>query len=115
MTSQEAIAKAALAYLPAHLKQAIQYLDHSPSSAEQLAEGVGVTAETSRRWIKVLRKLGVIYICEYVYPEGQGGVTKIWALGERRNVRPRDKLTPAERIRAYKARKKVVTLGVFGL
>lgn len=116
MTADEAIQKAALAYLPPTLKLAIQFLDQRPATSAQLAEHLGFAESSARNVTLRLRKLGVICVADYIYPDKQGGLEKVWTLGAKSAIaRKRRKLSSSERTKRWRERQKVAKLGVWGL
>jgi transcription initiation factor IIE alpha subunit len=114
MTADEAMAKAALAYLPATYKRAIQLLAETESDANGIAAHLGMTLGSAYKLLMILRDLRVIRIARYVRLTNSGTEIRLWGLGEKNVARP-VKLTASERCKAFRERKKVPTIGVWGL
>jgi transcription initiation factor IIE alpha subunit len=114
MTADEAMAKAALAYLPATYKRTIELLAQEETDANGIAKHLGMTLGAAYKLLMVLRDLRVIRIAKYVRMTKSGTEIKLWGLGEKNANRP-IKQTASERCKAYRERKKVPTIGVWGL
>lgn len=114
MTADEAMAKAALAYLPATYKRAIELLAENESDATGIAKHLGMTVGAAYKLVMTLRDLGVLRVAGYVRLTTAGSEVKLWGLGTKNAPRPK-KLTASERCKAFRERKKVTTLGVWGL
>lgn len=120
MTADEAIQKAALAYLPPTYRLALKYLEQHRATSTQLAEHLGLAVSSARNVTMRLRKLGVICVADYVYPECQGGLEKVWTLGAKSVIaRKRPKQSSKERSKRWREKQKVLTgtakIGVWGL
>ncbi len=114
MTADEAIAKASASYLPATYKRAIQFLAETPSDAEGIAKHLGMTLGSAYKLLMVLRELKVIRIAEHRRMSIRGTSVRIWGLGVK-NANVPAKKTPAERSKKWRDKKKVVSLGLFGM
>lgn len=71
-------------------------------SAEQVALHLGVTVSRARVYIRKLRKLGEVYIKEWLNMHGQGDLTPFYELGNRPDA-PKPKRTRADRYRKEQA------------
>lgn len=105
MTSEEAIAKAAVAYLPPSYKRTLRLLEERPSSSEEIARYIGMTVSSAYKLVMVLKSLEVICVVEYRRELATGALIKVWGLGQHDIKRPR-KQTPAQRSKAWRQRKK---------
>jgi hypothetical protein len=114
VTADEAIAKAAIKYLPATYKRAIQYLEQHPADVTELSAHLGMTVGSGYKLLMALRELKVICIVEHRRLTIKGTAIRIWGLGEK-HARPPAKKTPAERSKAWRDRRRTPTLGVWGL
>ncbi len=114
MTADEAIQKAALAYLPATYKRILQHLEDTPCTTDQIAAHLGMTLGSAYKLVSALRDLRVIAIVEFRRLSTTGSIINVWGLGERNATRPK-KLTQAERAKRWRAKSATPTLGVWGL
>jgi DNA-binding transcriptional ArsR family regulator len=103
MTSDKAIQKAALAYLPVTYKRLLKQLAESPLEAEEIAEFLTMTHGSVYKLLMVLRELKVICVVEYRRNAIKGAPIKVWGLGDK-NKRPPAKISPAARSKAWRER-----------
>lgn len=106
MTADQAIAKAAIAYLPATYKRLLTKLENEPLDAQGIAEFLGMTQNSVYKLIMVLKGLRVIRVAEFRRESVKGAPIKVWGLGSK-DVRPPPKITPAARSKAWRDRRRV--------
>ena len=103
MTADEAISKAATAYLPATYRRILQQLAVEPLDAQGIADYLGMTLGATYKLVMVLKGLKVICLVEYRRESIKGAPIKMWGLGSR-DVRPPPKIEPAARSKAWRER-----------
>jgi hypothetical protein len=103
MTANEAISKAAIAYLPATYRRILQQLAVETLDAQGIADYLGMTLGATYKLVMVLKGLRVICVVEYRRESIKGAPIKMWGLGSR-DVRPPPKIAPAVRSKAWRER-----------
>lgn len=114
MTLQEALAKAAIPYLPATYRRAIELLAEGPASAARVAEHLGMTVGSAYKLICILRRLRVVCTVEYIRTGERGCPTKMYGLGSR-NLTPPTIKSSKERTKKYRDKKRREQLAKKGL
>jgi hypothetical protein len=103
MTANEAISKAATAYLPATYRRILQQLAVEPLDSKGIADYLGMTLKATYKLVMVLKGLKVICVVEYRRESVKGAPIKTWGLGSK-DVRPPPKVAPAARSKAWRER-----------
>ncbi len=118
MTHNEALTKAALAFLPRQYRKTIELIADEPLTNEELAEKLKTSNEYARRILYNLHREKVACVVHWRRTSCNGVHTKLWGLGVKDERQP-PKLTPSERSARYRASKKntsgEVRLGIWGL
>lgn len=119
LTTEQAINKVAINYIPATYSRTIEMLGRAPGTVEDIARHLGMTVSSTYKLISILHEMKVIRVVEWRRIGLTGNMTKVWGLGTR-DVRRPPKLTPAQRSAAYRERVKTmmpreVRLGIWGL
>jgi hypothetical protein len=113
MTADEAISKAAIAYLPTTYRRILQQLAVEPLDSQGIADYLGMTIGATYKLVMILKGLKVICVTEYRREAIKGAPIKLWGLGSR-DVRPPPKIEPAARSKAWRERRgQKPKMGVF--
>ncbi len=118
MTHNEALTKAALAFLPRQYRKTIELIADEPLTNEELAEKLKTSNEYARRILYNLHREKVACVVHWRRTSCNGVHTKLWGLGTK-DVKQPPKLTASERSKRYRDNKRglsgEVRLGLFGL
>ncbi len=103
MTSDEAIQKVAVAFIPATYKRVLQKLGESPLDSQEIADYLGMTLGGAYKLLMMLKAYKVICAVEYRRQSIKGAPIKVWGLGSK-DARPPPKISPAARSKAWRER-----------
>ncbi len=112
MDTKQAIAKAAIAYLPVTYKRTLELVGEEPASVEQIAAHVGMTIGAAYKMIAILKQLKVLCVVDYPRIHPRGPWTKLYGIGSK-DKSPPQKVTGAERSAKCRAAKKPKLLAPF--
>lgn len=78
------------------------------ATSQDVVESTGLNISTVRRYINIMRRHGIVYVESWIPDKRNRECSAIYRLGRKRDT-PRNVMTPAEKQRNYRAKKKQIS------